>query len=529
MVAHGQYISVRYPLPFSVRVACERGHHEKKTPPCMAVDTRSKQWLAPFPPPTRPNVSAAALEHACQPLTMYNVQGADVSTMLGNQSFWNAWLPWGTPKHAAAGDARTRRSRCVEDLTSWQPQICQLPDVHVAGAAQVLFNSSHYFGTSSRVTSAIRARGINGVQARVAHAVLTRNEFGAGYYHLIFDTLASLAWLLPQLQDDPSATYVLNPCSLGREANVKTANAIRGIAPDFDPSCKARTYASEMLAALGVPPERVLHSPYTRQRAGPAFAAGKATFMCAHPFRPTFQRDFWYVRQLRSLLHRAFALTPVDNMPQSSERRGKHGAPRWPGWAGNRLILLVTRRGCASEGCDTSRTVRQGSDLLTTLQHAFPAETVLAFDGSRPVKEQAQLFHQSSVVAGPHGAAFSNAIYMTPGTSLIEFHRQRSWQAQPRYQHTKPVRGSNSPLYALLCRALELHYWVVVDTVSEASQRGYNISRQALVDTVVTALAFSLGKEYHAQQKTEAKNEATPLLGPVDVVAVPSWIRTKFA
>jgi hypothetical protein len=130
------------------------------------------------------------------------------------------------------------------------------------------------------------------------------------------------------------------------------------------------------------------------------------------------------------------------------------------------------------------------------------------------------------VVAGPHGAAFSNSIYMAPGASLIEFHRQQPWQSRPRHKHLKPAHGSNSPLYALLSRALELHYWVVVDTVSEASQRGYNISHQALIDTVGTALALSVGK---VQRNGDPKNEPSTLLTDSDVVVVPSWIRTKFA
>ena len=49
----------------------------------------------------------------------------------------------------------------------------------------------------------------------VAHAVLTRNEFGAGFYHVLLDTLASLAFVLDEAPR--GAKLLLNPCTTGRE------------------------------------------------------------------------------------------------------------------------------------------------------------------------------------------------------------------------------------------------------------------------------------------------------------------------
>ena len=93
------------------------------------------------------------------------------------------------------------------------------------------------------------------------HVVLTRNEFGAGYYHIMFDTLASLAWVLPKLRDDPSATFLLNPCNLGREQDANAqgqGGGKRGVAPGFGHACNARRYAMELLEALGVAQSRVM-------------------------------------------------------------------------------------------------------------------------------------------------------------------------------------------------------------------------------------------------------------------------------
>lgn len=520
---------MRAKLPFTMQPACEHGAFNGPRS-CMATNTQSTMWHSPILQPEKPNVSTAALEHMCGPLRIHTVQGNGTAALLNSRSFWSSWLPWGVKKRYPAEDDSMRRRRCIEDLSSWQPKICELRNVHIAGAAQVLFNSSHYFGPAPRIASTLRPDGVSSVEARVEHVVLTRNEFGAGYYHIMFDTLASLAWVLPKLRDDPSATFLLNPCNLGREQDANAqgqGGGKRGVAPGFGHACNARRYAMELLEALGVAQSRVLRSPYTRQRAGPAIAAGRATFMCAHPFHPKYQRDFWYVRQLRLLLHRAFALSPQE-LPPAAINYDTTESPPWAGWAGSGYVILITRRGCASEGCDTSRTVRRGAELLAALKTSFPAEKVLAFDGDEPVREQARLFHGSSVVAGPHGAAFANIIYMPVGSSLIEFHRKHPWQPQQQQWQAKDGGGTNSPLYALLCRALQLRHWVVLDTKSQSVQRGYSISQEVLIDTVSAALAAAVGETYHEQEKGPLRGVTTPLLKPGEIAELPSWILTEF-
>ena len=79
---------------------------------------------------------------------------------------------------------------------------------------------------------------------------------------------------------------------------------------------------------------------------------------------------------------------------------------------------------------------------------------MLEFSGDEPVAVQARLFHAAAFVAGPHGAAFANAIFCRAGASLLEFHRLR-WE-----------REANSPLYAQLSRLLGLSHWVLVDSSS---------------------------------------------------------------
>ena len=49
----------------------------------------------------------------------------------------------------------------------------------VAGAAQVVFNESEYYGPAKRVAATLQPAGVRSVQASAAHVVLTRNECAA--------------------------------------------------------------------------------------------------------------------------------------------------------------------------------------------------------------------------------------------------------------------------------------------------------------------------------------------------------------
>lgn len=69
-----------------------------------------------------------------------------------------------------------------------------------------------------------------------------------------------------------------------------------------------------------------------------------------------------------------------------------------------------------SRGDAVTRRVANESELLADL----PDFEVVLLDGMT-VAQQAQLFAEALVVIGPHGAGFTNAIFMEPGTDLIEF------------------------------------------------------------------------------------------------------------
>ena len=501
------------PLPFRLLPPCSKTPRRNRTTGCLPSSTRSAQWRLPGAPLQLPPVPEAALRLACGPLRVHALSSREA---ILNRSFWSSWLKWDA---SIPPSSQARERRCVQRLRSWRPRVCEARDVWVAGAAQVMFNSSGYLGPAKRITTTLQS--VRGVQASREHVVLTRNEYGAGFYHVLYDTLASLAFLWPRARDEwPAAALLFNPCTTGRDHATSRRN--RTVAPDFAAmagfdggghsgsgrgGCAARPYVGELLRLLGVRAERVQPWPYTRQLRGPALAARRATFMCAHPFQGTYHRQFWYVRKLRAVLHDALGLTVHDDPAamaaaaaagsRGSGGGGGGGGGSGGGGGGGRLLLLVNRNRCGARGatsgggCDGGRGVASHGTVLAALRDEFEApaaelragarsaaapaterdgrggrsgrdgrdgrgggDRVLEFSGDEPVAAQARLFHAAALVAGPHGAAFANAIFCRAGASLLEFHRLR-WEREP-----------NSPLYAQLSRLLGLRHWVLVDASS---------------------------------------------------------------
>lgn len=204
-------------------------------------------------PAALPPVPDAVLGYAFGPLRLLTLQPGVASALL-NATFWSPWLYRSATPILATGQ---RHARCVARLRRWRPRICSLSDVYVAGAAQVPFNGSSFFGSAERVAVALSPRSVSAVQANLRHAVLTQNKFGAGYYNFLFDTLASLGLLWPAVSSkDSSAKVVLNACSTGVEHNA-AGRARRAVAPSLGSPCPPKQYATALLEALGVRPERV--------------------------------------------------------------------------------------------------------------------------------------------------------------------------------------------------------------------------------------------------------------------------------
>ncbi len=75
---------------------------------------------------------------------------------------------------------------------------------------------------------------------------------------------------------------------------------------------------------------------------------------------------------------------------------------------------------------------RRDAEERRVLNEEEVIETILAMGfeiknlSEIPFIEQVELFSQATVILGPHGAGFSNAVFCCPGTSLIEF-MPREW------------------------------------------------------------------------------------------------------
>ena len=393
-------------------------------PAAFAADRLA--WRVRNSKPTLPEASDAAIRRACAAPVVHVLDPASRAAVR-NASFWSGWL------RGELGFAREQK--CVERLRAFRPAVCRARgELYVAGAAQTLFNRTHLFGTRAAM------RRVTALNGSVAHAVLTRNEFGAGFYHVLLDTLASLAFVLDEAPR--GAKLLLNPCTTGREHLAAPRRlGLHLTAPPVRATCAPwQPHAAALLDALGLR-DRVQPWPYTRQPAGPALAVSRATFDCAHPFERNYQRGFWHVRKLRERLRAAFHLPP----------------PAVTAATGPRLLLVIDRNGCAARsvsegGCDASRAVAGQAAIVQAMRAAFgAADRVVEFSGREPLSEQASLFARASLVVGPHGAALANTLFCADGTPVVEYHRQH-WRKEP-----------NSPLYALLSRQLGLVHWAVVD------------------------------------------------------------------
>ena len=263
-----EMLSEAPPLPFVLSPPCT----SRTRAGCMRTDTKkqavanSMRWQAQLSPPL-PHIPDSTLAHTCGPLSIHSSQSQTVRHALCQTSFWSSWLS-NTSLSDNSSQHRDASRRCSMRLLSWRPRVCVLHDVYVVGAAQVMFNQSGYFGPHQRIISTappVVAHSSPHVEASLPHVVLTRNEYGAGYYHFLFDTLASISFIWPLVKSDVEARVLINACSLGRE---HTEGKLHASAPSLNSTrhCLVRSYATELIALLGL---RMFSWPYTRQRVCP--------------------------------------------------------------------------------------------------------------------------------------------------------------------------------------------------------------------------------------------------------------------
>jgi len=183
---------------------------------------------------------------------------------------------------------------------------------------------------------------------------------GAGYYHWMIDSLPRLHLLV--------------------EAGIDQATIDRYLVNSF-----VARFQHETFALLGIPRERIIESHWR-----PHVRADELIV-------PSLPGDFgnaprWVCEFLRTLF--------LDNKSENADRSN-----------GTRLYLTREQA--------THRKVVNEDELRNTVLTEFGFRPVSIED--YPIKEQARMLSEASVVCGPHGAGLTNIVFCRPGTHVVEF------------------------------------------------------------------------------------------------------------
>ena len=311
------------------------------------------------------------------------------------------------------------------------------------------------------------------------HAVIGRNVRGVAYYHTVFETLGSLAFLLEYVRNADRrgvAVRVLdNMCisSVGGQNHASMRHRIcpKGPSPSF---------VSGLFEFLGINSTQLQHYPWVRQTAGPPTFLERATFDCSQA--PV--RHFWHALKLRSELHARFTTPP----PQQD------------------VVVLIDRNSCdGGPFCKTSRGVRNQKKIESAVAaqlHTLPGDlTLQVFRGEQwSVAEQAKLFRRAAAMVAPHGAGEVNFLFLQPLTPVVEY----------------VVSSTNSALYVGYAHALNLPYWAVVSNSTDGSYDG--IQPDDVAETVVRAV------QGDAQHSVLANWSSFVTVGYGDEPLIPPWL-----
>ena len=212
------------------------------------------------------------------------------------------WESGGQRKYALAlnsgVDRADARAHCIAALSSFRPRICSRHDVFVWGQAKTLFSptrgtvvlhnneggtnvSKLNLGPRSGVLKSSQPWMCKAANATAAlnstpavfgpcggHAVIGRNPMGVGYFHTVFESLGSLAFLLEYARRPDrhgGAVRVLdNMCipAVGGQNKAPMGGRIcpHGPSPGF---------VRGFFEFLGINATQLQHYPWVRQTAGP--------------------------------------------------------------------------------------------------------------------------------------------------------------------------------------------------------------------------------------------------------------------
>ena len=457
--------------------------------PCTVpkVEWAPSDWQVPHYQPALPNLGQAQLERVCSGVRLHVVRPEWLQ--LSDRASWE--MPptrkYALPPPSNSTSRAEARARCVAALSSYQPRVCSRHNVFVWGQSKMLYSPTrgtvimHGRDVSSASLARMREQigpketALRSTQPWVCksanqtrpvghntsvfgpcggHAVIGRNRMGVGYFHTVFESLGSLAFLLEMARKADryggSVRVLDNMCipAVGgqHKALMQFRTCPHGPSPGF---------VKGFFEFLGIKASQLQHYPWVRQREGPPAFLDRATFDCSQ----TPVRHFWHALKLRSELHARF--TTPD--PQRD------------------VVVLVDRSSCnGGPFCKKSRGMRHQKEIEAAVAarlRSLPGGLALqVFQGERwSIAEQAKLFRRAAAVVGPHGAGEVNLLFLQPRTPVIEYVVMHNSDAV-----------SNSALYVGYAHAFNLPYWAVVSNATDGSYDG--IQPYDVAETVVRAV-----------------------------------------
>ena len=420
--------------------------------------------------------------------------------------------PLGAMIHSNATARRRRKAQCVKQLKSFTPRVCSLRDVLVWGHARRMMSANgsiYYLPPEVRASQRAhdqacpancRARPKNVVSCG-GHAVIGRNLMGVAYFHTMYETFASVAYMLELLQGverttsttadtfsnasssngagGPSGRVPMRerprllenmciPADGGQQhMNMRSRSCFGpGVAGSksyssfFGPG--PTSFISAIINFLGIDDAQLQHYPYVRQWEGPSIHLDKVTFDCS----ASNFRNFWHAVKLREILHkrmgqlhangglsmRAGMAPPLDNIVLM-DRNACEPPPK------NSTNSRTAAAKLPPPTCKSGRGVKHHKSIWQAIEKAFTPRRykTVDFTGSEPYHEQAKAFHRAAVVVGPHGAQLANIVFCQKRSAVVEFVAAKR-------------KSQNSALYAGYASSVfGLDYWVVVSNAADGS------------------------------------------------------------
>lgn len=408
------------------------------------------------------------------------------TSMLEQPRFW-----WTYMSHVNTTRTKADRRRCVAELASFKPRICSVRNVYVRGRHKRIFDekgraylpprqhrADYAFNKQNKedcqLGNAVSSCGGHGVLSLnlvdVEHKSSIQPNVGVAYFHILFDVLAGLAFMIESMQNSAGKLHLLeNVCidakswRAGHRQTLKELTSCAGFKEGMDPQ------VASLFTFLGVPTSRVRHYPYGRQMFGPSVFLDQASFDCSRNSMSKFRHPH-HVLKLRALFHARLPLQPLKLS----------------------AIVLINRNRCDGKmrrrgidfvaGCARDRNVPNHAELLASLQETFGSTMeIVDFAGEGlSVAKQAALFQRTALVIGPHGAGFANLIFCQIGAHIIEF----------------VVRRRNNPTYLGLAHILGLVWWAVISD----SERYDRLLVEDVIDTAMSALADPRAAAKHLRE-----------------------------